>query len=116
MAVGQRRLVVVAVLERLHQLAGPGALFQLARQPQRQRLRLPARLVAFHISLAGRHGHLVLRLRQTLWLLVVELVQLRRLFPTSPAITAIFNWALRHRCGLPIATAAIMRLSSLQRH
>jgi hypothetical protein len=73
---GQRRLVVAAVLERLHRLVGLAALCPLARQPQRQRLRLPARLVAFHISLAGRHGHLALRLRQTLWLLVVELAQL----------------------------------------
>jgi hypothetical protein len=53
--------------------------------------------VAFLISQAQPLGHLAVRLRQTLWLSVVELAQLLQLFQISPATTAIFNWALQHR-------------------
>jgi hypothetical protein len=53
---------------------------------------LPARLVAFHISLAERHGHLAQLLQQTLWLLVVELERRRQ--QSQPERVLSRHWAL----------------------
>jgi hypothetical protein len=89
---GTRLLTLVAGLERLHQSAGPAASCLLALQPQRRHLRLPERLVAFHISLAGRHGHRAQPLQQTLWLLVVELERLRQ--QSQPERVLSRHWAL----------------------
>jgi hypothetical protein len=70
---GTRLLTLVVGLAQLHQLDGRAALFQLARQPQHLHLQLRVRLAAFHIFLTVLLGRLAQRLRQTLWLLVVEL-------------------------------------------
>jgi hypothetical protein len=110
MARGQHRLVVV--LERLQASAGPAGLCLLPAQPQRRRLRLPARLVAFHISLAGPHGHLALRLRQTLLLSVVELVQLRQ--RSQPERVLSRHWAsIPDLLALLLSMAVILELRLL---
>jgi hypothetical protein len=108
MAVGQRRLAVAAVLERLHRLAGPAELCLLVPQLQRRHLRFPERLVAFPISLAGRHGHLALRLRQMPWLLVVELVQLQQ--QSQPERVLLRHWA-----SIPEAPDRLLLMVELER-
>jgi len=72
MVLGQPLLVVVA-LERLHQLAGPAALFQSQQQPQPRHSRLQERLAEFLIFLTALLGQAQQHWHQMLLLLAAAL-------------------------------------------